>query len=94
MCRAEGSGGGCAFVIEIFNPRTDFGFVCYKGVTHAMELNVSCCDGPISCTLINKKQVIDSERVQGHYLPVIPMGVGKGGRHGLRTEAVLRRVLG
>jgi hypothetical protein len=43
---------------------------------------------------VRNKKVIDSERVKGHYLPVIPMVLGKGGRNGLRTGAVFRRVLG
>ena len=29
---------------------------------------------------VRNKKVIDSERVQGHYLPVISMVLGKGGR--------------
>jgi len=32
---------------------------------------------------VRNKRVIDSERVQGHYLPVISMVLGKGGRDDL-----------
>ena len=32
---------------------------------------------------VRNKRVIDSERVQGHYLPVISMVLGKGGRNDL-----------
>jgi len=32
---------------------------------------------------VRNKKVIDSERVQGHYLPVISMISGKGGRDDL-----------
>jgi hypothetical protein len=32
---------------------------------------------------VRNKKVIDSEGVQGHYLPVISMVLGKGGRNDL-----------
>jgi len=32
---------------------------------------------------VRNKRVIDSEKVQGHYLPVISMVLGKGGRDDL-----------
>jgi hypothetical protein len=32
---------------------------------------------------VRNKKVIDSERVQGHYLPVTSMVLGKGGRDDL-----------
>ena len=32
---------------------------------------------------VRNKKVIDSERVQGHYLPVMSMILGKGGRDDL-----------
>jgi hypothetical protein len=41
---------------------------------------------------VRNKTVIDSERVQGHYLPVISMVLGKGGRDDL--GAGVWRVLG
>jgi hypothetical protein len=42
---------------------------------------------------VRNKKVIDSERVQGHYLPVISMVLGKGGRDDLGARAFWR-VLG
>jgi len=42
---------------------------------------------------VRNKKLIDSEKIQGHYLPVFPKVLGEGGRDDLGAED-LWRVLG
>ena len=52
-------------------------------VTHAMQLKFRRSAMAQYLATVRNKTVIDSERVQGHYLPVISMVLGKGGRNDL-----------